>query len=198
MRFTFIRTENGVGGWARRRDATPGESEDGAADRGARHRPVGSHAGPRDARSPGMAAPARMQPRCGARTRIGTPCKTPAVWEHDEDGPWTKRGRCRMHGGLSTGPVRRMDELDRVRRSRASTRSLGDQHLNPSSASRESHFGCRTHAKRSRLLRRDAHAIRDTRQTRSMGPQRAKGAQSRQRGARTGSARGLPDLAADL
>ena len=34
-------------------------------------------------------------PRCGARTRKGAPCGCPAV-----------RGgkRCRMHGGLSTGP----------------------------------------------------------------------------------------------
>lgn len=34
-------------------------------------------------------------PRCGARTRAGTPCQGPAV--HG-------RCRCRLHGGLSTGP----------------------------------------------------------------------------------------------
>ncbi len=33
-------------------------------------------------------------PRCGAKTRKGTPCKSPAM----------KNGRCRMHGGKSTGP----------------------------------------------------------------------------------------------
>jgi hypothetical protein len=33
-------------------------------------------------------------PRCGARTRAGTPCKGPAM----------PNGPCRMHGGLSTGP----------------------------------------------------------------------------------------------
>ena len=32
-------------------------------------------------------------PRCGARTRIGSPCRSPAM----------ANGRCRMHGGLSTG-----------------------------------------------------------------------------------------------
>ena len=32
-------------------------------------------------------------PRCGAKTRKGTPCKSPAM----------KNGRCRMHGGKSTG-----------------------------------------------------------------------------------------------
>jgi hypothetical protein len=32
-------------------------------------------------------------PRCGARTRKGTPCKGPAM----------KNGRCRMHGGTSPG-----------------------------------------------------------------------------------------------
>jgi hypothetical protein len=33
--------------------------------------------------------------RCGARTRKGTPCSCPAV---------RGKQRCRMHGGLSTGP----------------------------------------------------------------------------------------------
>jgi hypothetical protein len=33
-------------------------------------------------------------PRCGARTRSGGCCRQPAM----------KNGRCRMHGGLSTGP----------------------------------------------------------------------------------------------
>jgi hypothetical protein len=32
---------------------------------------------------------------CGARTRAGTPCKNTNLW-------WN--GRCRFHGGLSTGP----------------------------------------------------------------------------------------------
>jgi uncharacterized protein YjcR len=32
-------------------------------------------------------------PRCGAKTRKGTPCKSPGM----------KNGRCRMHGGMSTG-----------------------------------------------------------------------------------------------
>lgn len=33
-------------------------------------------------------------PRCGAKTRSGKPCKAPAM----------RNGRCRMHGGMSTGP----------------------------------------------------------------------------------------------
>jgi hypothetical protein len=33
-------------------------------------------------------------PRCGACTRAGCPCRQPAM----------KNGRCRLHGGLSTGP----------------------------------------------------------------------------------------------
>src|SRR3954453_9163769 len=37
---------------------------------------------------------ARSAPRCGARTRAGTPCRSPAMGN----------GRCRLHGGLSTGP----------------------------------------------------------------------------------------------
>ena len=32
---------------------------------------------------------------CGARTRKGTPCKRKDIY---------RSGRCRLHGGLSTGP----------------------------------------------------------------------------------------------
>ena len=35
-------------------------------------------------------------PRCGARTRRGTPCRSPAM----------ANGRCRMHGGNSPGAPR--------------------------------------------------------------------------------------------
>lgn len=42
-------------------------------------------------------------PRCGARTRAGTSCKGPAMGN----------GRCRMHGGVSTGP-RTADGLQRI------------------------------------------------------------------------------------
>lgn len=35
----------------------------------------------------------RKAPRCGAKTRAGTPCQCPAM----------ANGRCRVHGGLSTG-----------------------------------------------------------------------------------------------
>lgn len=34
--------------------------------------------------------------KCGATTRRGTPCQAPAVW-------WRGTGRCKLHGGLSTG-----------------------------------------------------------------------------------------------
>ena len=41
-------------------------------------------------------------PRCGAKTRKGTPCKAPAM----------KNGRCRMHGGTSPGgPVGNQNAL---------------------------------------------------------------------------------------
>ncbi|MGA7453532.1 MAG: HGGxSTG domain-containing protein [Rhodoplanes sp.] len=36
-------------------------------------------------------------PRCGAKTRAGTPCKCPAM---------RGRKRCRLHGGLSPGAPR--------------------------------------------------------------------------------------------
>ena len=43
--------------------------------------------------------------RCGAKTRKGTPCQGPAM----------ANGRCRMHGGKSTGP-RTPEGLERSRR----------------------------------------------------------------------------------
>jgi hypothetical protein len=44
-------------------------------------------------------------PRCGARTRRGTQCQSPAM----------ANGRCRMHGGKSTGP-RSIEGLERSRK----------------------------------------------------------------------------------
>lgn len=47
-------------------------------------------------------------PRCGARTRRGTRCLAPAM---------RGRRRCRLHGGLSSGP-RTPEGLERSRRAR--------------------------------------------------------------------------------
>jgi hypothetical protein len=38
--------------------------------------------------------PMNRSPRCGAKTRRGTACRCPAM----------KNGRCKLHGGKSTGP----------------------------------------------------------------------------------------------
>jgi hypothetical protein len=46
-------------------------------------------------------------PRCGAKTRAGTPCRAAAI----------PNGRCRMHGGMSTGP-RTAEGIKRIRASR--------------------------------------------------------------------------------
>ncbi len=46
--------------------------------------------------------PKRERPKCGARTRAGGRCKAPATWDYERDRP--RSGRCRMHGGLATGP----------------------------------------------------------------------------------------------
>src|ERR1700722_6275001 len=50
---------------------------------------------------------AQASPRCGARTRSGSACKSPAM----------PNGRCRMHGGKSTGP-RTAEGLERMRRAK--------------------------------------------------------------------------------
>src|SRR5216683_4808653 len=43
--------------------------------------------------------------RCGAKTRRGTSCQCPAM----------KNGRCRLHGGLSTG-AKTAEGIERIRR----------------------------------------------------------------------------------
>jgi hypothetical protein len=45
--------------------------------------------------------------RCGAKTRRGTSCQCPAM----------KNGRCRLHGGLSTGP-KTAAGIEAIRRAR--------------------------------------------------------------------------------
>lgn len=50
---------------------------------------------------------AHAAPRCGARTRSGSACRQPGM----------PNGRCRMHGGASTGP-RTAEGLERIRAAR--------------------------------------------------------------------------------
>jgi hypothetical protein len=56
--------------------------------------------------------PGRKKQHCGAQTRKGTPCRCKAL----------ANGRCRLHGGLSTGPktpegkARALGNLKRYRR----------------------------------------------------------------------------------
>lgn len=38
---------------------------------------------------------------CNAKTRKDTQCKAPPVWNKEKDE--AKNGRCKLHGGLSTG-----------------------------------------------------------------------------------------------
>jgi hypothetical protein len=45
--------------------------------------------------------------RCGARNRRGTACGSPAM----------RNGRCRLHGGLSTGP-KTAEGIERIRRAK--------------------------------------------------------------------------------
>ncbi len=59
--------------------------------------------------------------RCEARTRRGTPCQCPAM----------PNGRCRLHGGLSTGP-KTLAGIERIRRAvtkhgRYSKRARGER-----------------------------------------------------------------------
>lgn len=73
-------------------------------------------------------------PRCGARTRAGCPCRSPAM----------ANGRCRMHGGRSTGP-RTPEGLARLAAARTT-------HGAYNAESRAFRAGCRTLVVRSNLL----------------------------------------------
>ena len=62
--------------------------------------------------------PKRERPRCGARCRDRKSCDAPPVWDRRLNR--AVNGRCRMHGGLSTGPKteegrRRIAESNRNR-----------------------------------------------------------------------------------
>jgi hypothetical protein len=59
--------------------------------RGLHQSPHGKYGWLKNGNPPGDLA---AVPRCGARTRRGTACQAPAM----------RNGRCRLHGGLSTGP----------------------------------------------------------------------------------------------
>ncbi|MGH8565660.1 MAG: HGGxSTG domain-containing protein [Gammaproteobacteria bacterium] len=50
-------------------------------------------------------------PLCGARCRDGHPCQAKAAWDASRHAP--RNGRCRIHGGLSTGP-RTQEGRDRL------------------------------------------------------------------------------------
>lgn len=62
--------------------------------------------------------PLAASPRCGARTRAGGACQAPAM----------PNGRCRMHGGASTGP-RTPEGLKRMRDAKTQHGRYTRQHL---------------------------------------------------------------------
>jgi len=63
------------------------------------------------------------RPQCGAKTRTGKPCQAPAVWDTYND--MAANGRCRMHGGLSTGPsLEGIERISEANRQRARLRRL--------------------------------------------------------------------------
>ncbi len=48
--------------------------------------------------------PKSQRPVCGAKTRKGQPCQMRVVWDEESNQP--RNGRCRLHGGPTTGPRR--------------------------------------------------------------------------------------------
>lgn len=66
-----------------------------------------------------------MRPKCGAKTRKGTPCQAPPVWRRLEDR--ARNGRCKLHGGLSTGAKTEAgrEAIRESNRRRAKDKSVG-------------------------------------------------------------------------
>jgi hypothetical protein len=66
----------------------------------------------------------RELPLCGARCRDGHPCQARATRDI-ETGCYVRNGRCRLHGGLSTGPrtVEGKRRIGEAARRRAQARS---------------------------------------------------------------------------
>ena len=71
--------------------------------------------------------PRRDRPRCGAKSKQGNgaPCMAPVVWDIERNAP--RNGRCRMHGGASTGP-KTPEGRARARANLVQFRD-GDQHI---------------------------------------------------------------------
>jgi hypothetical protein len=74
-----------------------------------------------------------LAPRCGAKTRAGCPCQAPAM----------ANGRCRMHGGASTGP---RTEAGRARIRAANTKHGGYSAESQAALRRTSAFIAETRA----------------------------------------------------
>jgi hypothetical protein len=65
--------------------------------------------------------------RCGARCRDGHSCEAQPYWP--QGAPVVRNGRCRMHGGLSTGPRTargKASVADAARRTLGRRRALGN------------------------------------------------------------------------
>ena len=59
----------------------------------------------------------KQRPFCEAKTRKGTPCQAKVYWPHEWEAP---AKRCRLHGGLSTGPTT-VEGLERLAKSAKKT-----------------------------------------------------------------------------
>ena len=62
----------------------------------------------------------------GRGSRKGTRCRAPVVWDHDTD--QARNGRCKLHGGLSTGPRTKVgrDAIRESNRRRAYCETAGN------------------------------------------------------------------------
>src|SRR5947209_700216 len=49
-----------------------------------------------------LTSPRARRPQCTAKTREGRQCRARAVWDEEHNRP--RNSKCRVHGGLSTGP----------------------------------------------------------------------------------------------
>lgn len=76
--------------------------------------------------------PYDQRPTCGAKNRRGEPCRARVVWDEERDLP--RNGRCKSHGGLSTGPRTDEGRLRCAEARREAARRRAEEKSPPTSA----------------------------------------------------------------
>jgi hypothetical protein len=78
--------------------------------------------------------PRKNRGTCNAKTRKNTLCQAPPVWDKNKDKP--VNGRCKLHGGLSTG-ARTEEGREAIRESNRRRSKIKNKNTNNDAMDRE-------------------------------------------------------------